>query len=106
MPRGRPKGSKNKPKKVVLKADPEKAVPIIPEKLVRYSKRTNKPLIPERFVLEHDQETDVLYRQRDVWFVRDLIRGLYGEVVAKFLDEKLAVMCLEILNHKKKMRRK
>lgn len=80
--RGRPKGSKNRPKL----ASP--ACPITIE---------DHPL--KRYVLRSRVETDAMDAPIKYYFIYDLNRGaIYPEIIARFTVETEANLCVEFLN--------
>ena len=99
--RGRPKGSKNRPK-----------IQGIPRSLKRSKKpETELPNVKAgRFEVEvvQDEISSILYRELkiDVVYLIDTWDGQHGRYIARFFDERLAKLTRDFLNGHKRVPRR
>jgi hypothetical protein len=68
--------------------------------------KARQGLITERYEIEHRVEKNTMGKDKDYWYIRDLIYKKYGRIIARFTLEGPAKLSLEYLNHKKKIRRR
>tara|TARA_R100000687_G_C6324940_1_gene106808 strand:+ start:176 stop:406 length:231 start_codon:yes stop_codon:yes gene_type:complete len=68
--------------------------------------KSTQTFITERYELQHRREKNALGIETDFWFIYDMTKKRYGKIVAKFWVETPAIMSLEYLNHKKKLRKR
>ena len=66
--------------------------------------KSTQTFITERYELKHRRERNALGIETDFWFMYDMTKKRHGKIVAKFWVETPAMMSLEYLNHKKKLR--
>ena len=68
--------------------------------------KSTQTFITERYELQHRRENNALGIETYFWFIYDITKKKHCKIVAKFWVETPAIMSLEYLNHKKKLRKR